>query len=270
MEMALYDEVHGYYRGDPFGKQGDFYTASQLQPVFGAYVATLAAQALPGYERFVDIGGGRCELESSFASGVYECVEQGMKIPKTNRSVLFSNELIDAMPVDLVVMEPDEEGVSKGEMVLRVGLDGERLVWHPHAPKEGVVEVRAGVIDHMREAYNSIEEGCYILIDYGYRSRERVRFPAGSLMSYRKHVASEDVLSDAGQRDITAHVDWDALMADAVEAGWVVRSFERLRASVMGLGPDVLEGLNLLGEMQLRTLLFGLGESFDVLVLDKK
>jgi hypothetical protein len=32
----------------------------------------------------------------------------------------------------------------------------------------------------------------------------------------------------------------------------------------------VLESLNLLGEMQFRTLLFSFGESFDVLILSKK
>ena len=47
MEMALYDPDHGYYRGDPFGRDGDFYTASQLQPVFGAYVRAMAAMLDP-------------------------------------------------------------------------------------------------------------------------------------------------------------------------------------------------------------------------------
>jgi SAM-dependent MidA family methyltransferase len=270
MEMALYDDEHGYYRGDPFGKSGDFYTASQLQPVFGAYVSTLAAQVLPGHDSFVDIGAGRGELKTSFKAGVYLSAEWGEKIPKTNRSVLFSNELIDAMPVELLDAKGIEMTWLEHGEPLRVGLKDDHFVWHPHAPRDGVVEVRAQVIGHLREAFNSIEEGSYILIDYGYRSKERVRFPAGSLMSYRKHVASEDVLNSPGTRDITAHVDWDQLIEEAKSVGWVVRSFDRLRSSVMSLGPDVLVGLNVLGEMQLKTLLFGMGESFDVLVLDKK
>ena len=37
MEVALYHPEHGYYRRprDPFGKRGDFFTAEQVQPVFG-------------------------------------------------------------------------------------------------------------------------------------------------------------------------------------------------------------------------------------------
>lgn len=260
MQMALYDEQHGYYRRDPFGKAGDFYTASQLQPVFGAYAATLAAQIVPGYEQFIDIGAGRGEMSEAFPPEVYRSVEVDVEMPKTKRGVLFSNELIDAMPVDLVV----------DDTLLRVTHREGVFAWHPHGPREGVIEVRPEVARHLKQAYEAIEEGSYILIDYGYRSRERARFINGSLMSYRKHAASEEVLREPGQRDITAHVDWDALLESASEAGWVLRSFERLRSSILGLGPDVLEGLNLLGEMKLKTLLFGLGESFDVVVLDKK
>ncbi|MBZ2185462.1 MAG: SAM-dependent methyltransferase [Bryobacter sp.] len=260
MEMALYDETWGYYRRDVFGRGGDYYTAAQLQPVFGAYVRTLAAALVPGYESFVDMGAGRGEMGEEMKEAVYWRVEAGEEIPKTNRSVLFSNELFDAMPVDL-----KQDGT-----LLRVKREGGRFAWHPHSPKEGVREERPGAREMLARAYASLEEGCYIVIDYGYKGREWARFPNGSLMSYRRHVASEEVLRDPGEADITAHVDWDALVADARAAGWIIRSQETLRASIMGLGEDVLEGLNLLGGMQLRTLLFGMGESFEVMLLEKK
>ena len=43
MDIALYHPEHGYYRRerDPFGKAGDFYTAEQLQPVFGILIAAV-------------------------------------------------------------------------------------------------------------------------------------------------------------------------------------------------------------------------------------
>ena len=46
MEVALYHPEHGYYsRGrDPFGKEGDFYTAEQIQPVFGILMAAFIRQ----------------------------------------------------------------------------------------------------------------------------------------------------------------------------------------------------------------------------------
>ncbi len=158
----------------------------------------------------------------------------------------------------------------QGETLLRIRQEEGRFHWHPHAPKEGVREERPAAAKMLAEAWASLNEGCYIIIDYGYRRRERLRFPNGSLMSYQRHVASEDILREPGRRDLTAHVDWDALERDAVRAGWRVRGLEPLRSSVMSLGEDVLEGLNLLGGMQLRTLLFGMGEGFDVMVLEKK
>lgn len=260
MEMALYDTEHGYYyRGDPFGKAGDFYTASQLQPVFGAYLKTLADQVLPGYERFVDVGAGRQDLRESFADGVYEAVQHGENLVKTNRTILFSNELFDALPVDL-----ECEG-----QLLRVAMEEDQFVWQPHGPCEGVKELRAGVKAQLERAWTSIEAGSYIIIDYGYRRKEAIRFPLGSLMSYRRHLASEEVLSEPGLKDITAHVDWDALIDEAQEIGWKVRSLESLRASMLGLGEAALEGLNSLNDMQFKTLFFSLGESFEVLILDK-
>ncbi len=258
MTLALYDSTHGYYRGDPFGKHGDFYTASQLQPVFGAYVKALASRFMPAFERFIDIGAGRAELSSSFDEGVYQAVEFGQPLPQTNRTVLFSNELIDAMPVDI-----EADGV-----LLRVACDDEKFSWHPHPPRGDVRELR-DVRPHLEEAYRSIREGIYILIDYGYRAHEKQRFPLGSLMSYRKHVALDDVLSDAGNRDITAHVDWDRLIETAASVGWSVLSVSSLRSSILSLGEDALGGLNSLGQMQLKTLLFSMGESFDVLVLKR-
>ena len=259
MEMALYDEAHGYYLGDPFGKDGDFFTASQLQPVFGAYLRELCERLVPGYENFVDIGAGREELRESFAGKNYRAVQRGQKMPQTKTSVLFSNELIDALPVDLL----------DGGVLLRVSCEGLDFAWHPHAPRAGVKEVRPSVRAHLEEAWKSMERGCYVIADYGYRGREALRFEMGSLMSYRRHVASEEVLIEPGERDITAHVDWDRLIHEAREMGWEAESFGSLRASILELGPETLTSLNSLGEMQFRTLFFSLGESFEILVLRK-
>lgn len=266
MQMALYDDEHGYYRKDVFGRDGDFYTASQLQPVFGALVRAMAADWSPGYERVIDIGAGRGEVGEGFGAGAYVAIGHGENIPKTNHGVLFSNELIDAMPVEVWQFEHDRSSM------LRVQWSEDRgaFEWYPHEPRPGVIEKREGVKRHLEEAYAAIDHGVYIVIDYGYKARERMRFERGSLMSYRKHVASEDVLRDVGMRDITAHVDWDAFELAAREVGWVSHGVKRLGAAMLDLGPHVLESLFLLGEKQLKALLFDFGESFDVVVLEKR
>jgi SAM-dependent MidA family methyltransferase len=69
MEVALYHPECGYYRSrkDPFGKAGDFFTAEQLQPVFGRlvsrYLQTLANDlGGPGPVTIVELGAGRGEM----------------------------------------------------------------------------------------------------------------------------------------------------------------------------------------------------------------
>ncbi len=265
MEMVLYDPEHGYYCGQPFGKHGDFYTAAQLQPVFGAYVRALAAALDPTFSTFIDIGAGREDLRESFDGKSYVAVHRDREIPKTKTAILFSNELFDALPVDLL---------QDGELLrvsCVVGEHEKTFAWHPHPPRDGVREERPSSRACLERAWSSIEDGHYIVIDYGYlQASFAARFPQASLMSYRKHVAMNDVLRDPGTQDITAHVDWDRLMNEACAVGWRVASLTTLRASMLSLGPETLEALYSLGNTQFRTLFFSFGESFDVLILQKK
>jgi SAM-dependent MidA family methyltransferase len=69
MEAALYHPEYGYYRQprDPFGKEGDFFTAEQLQPVFGILIAArirmlYRAMGEPSDFTVVEIGPGRGEM----------------------------------------------------------------------------------------------------------------------------------------------------------------------------------------------------------------
>ena len=69
IELALYHPQLGYYRSgqNVFGREGDFYTASQLQPVFGRLLACafkqLGAPAQPdGRVIVADWGAGQTDL----------------------------------------------------------------------------------------------------------------------------------------------------------------------------------------------------------------
>jgi SAM-dependent MidA family methyltransferase len=117
-----------------------------------------------------------------------------------------------------------------------------------------------------------------ITIDYGYTKRELVRFPQGTLMSYRRHAALDDVLAEPGDRDITAHVDFSMLQEEGERAGLRTQSFESLASVLLRTGePDAFASA-LAGEdaaqiahrrLQLKSLLFGMGETFRVLVQTK-
>ena len=82
MEAALYDPAHGYYRRarDPFGRQGDFYTAEQIQPVFGMLIAArirslYQAMGAPPDFTVVELGAGRREMAAAFCEWRYVPVD---------------------------------------------------------------------------------------------------------------------------------------------------------------------------------------------------
>lgn len=261
MTIALYEPGLGYYvrPRSAFGPQGDFFTAAQLQPVFGRYVQCLVERYCPDLERFVDLGAGREDLSTAFAAATYSAVHPGQEIPKTNRAVLFANEFFDALPVALY-----QDGQE-----LRVAHGPNGFQWHPEPPKSGVLEQRPLAAHWLAQGWAAVGSGYFFILDYGYRQRERSRLPEGTLMGYRRHRSIGDVLSQPGEQDISAHVDWDSLIAEAQHSGWLVKSFESLQRSLLSFGPDLLEELAALDGAQLKTLLLSFGESFDVLILEK-
>lgn len=260
MQMALYDRERGYYRGDPFGRHGDFYTASQLQPVFGAFVRMLAERYLPRYENFADIGAGREDLRRELRDKPYFAVQEGEEIPKTQNTVLFANEFFDALPVDIE---------AEGRQLRVQWRDGE-FAWWPKAPLSQVRERRPRVREELQRLFDATASPAVLIaIDYGYTAQTSVKFPAGTLMAYRGHIAHENVLANPGTQDITAHVDWDDFFTSAEDVGWRRESFESMDRSLLALGEEAMSRLHFLGAPQLKQLLFELGPRFDIAVLRK-
>ena len=98
-------------------------------------------------------------------------------------------------------------------------------------------------------------------------------------MSYQKHQAIEDVLADPGNRDLTAHVNFTALAERGEELGLTASPLMTQMRFFMELGEKdnfdaVLGGPETSDDpkyrMQLKTLLFGMGETFQVLVQRKR
>jgi SAM-dependent MidA family methyltransferase len=97
-------------------------------------------------------------------------------------------------------------------------------------------------------------------------------------MGYRKHQACEAVLDEPGERDITAHVNFTALMEHARGCGFEVLRFENLARMLLRAGErDNFAGVLATGDedqqmrrrLQLKTLLFGMGETFRTLLMEK-
>lgn len=286
MEVALYDVDYGYYRRtrDPFGKQGDFFTAEQVQPVFGILMAARIRQLFqamgePPDFTVVELGAGRGEMAEAFSAWRYTPVDIGSgALPDAFTGVVFSNEFFDALPIEVAVFD----GAAFRER--RVALQGGSFVWQTGdtvrpelddyfrryfpGPEQGrIYEANLDALAWMERIARSLAAGYLFSIDYGYTRAESIRFPAGTLMSYRRHTAREDVLAEPGVRDITAHVNFTALGEQGEALGLRQERFETLAQTILAAGePDQFAAAMAADAMQLKTLLFGMGETFRVLL----
>lgn len=292
MEVALYNPQHGYYRRprDPFGREGDFYTAEQVQPVFGALIAARIRQLWRGMGQpadftVVELGAGRGEMAPAFAEWRYVPIEIGSgELPQRVDGVIFSNEFFDALPVDVALY-------TKGEFRQQnVTFENGRFLWttrdaaapeiveylrrYVPPPEEGCwYEVNLDALRWIERMGRALHSGWVLTIDYGYTLPEVIRFPRGTLMSYRRHTALDDVLGDPGVRDLTAHVNFTAIERHGARCGLRSERLETLGQTLLGAGEkefaaalasaDPAEELR--RRLQLKTLLVGMGETFRVL-----
>ncbi len=211
-------------------------------------------------------------------------------LPARFTGVVFANEFFDALPVDAAVCR------CGGFRQMLAGWDGERFTWvegGPVAPvtseyierylapcEEGdLVEINLEALAWIGRIARSLERGFLFTIDYGYSRRERARFPQGTLMSYRSHTALEDVLAAPGGRDITAHVCFTALEEHGRRCGLDPTSSATLAQTLIEAGARDefaaalaagTPGARAQRRLQLKTLLFGMGETFRTLVQRKR
>lgn len=298
MAVALYHPGHGYYRRerDPFGKGGDYYTAEQLQPVFGILIARRIRMLFEEMGRsaelsVVELGAGRGEMASAFSAFRYFPVEMGRgEWPERFEGVVFANEFFDALPVRVAARRGDRfremlVSWSDGRFVWQEGgdVDSELKAYLDRyaagVEEDGIVEVSLDALRWIEKIGRRLERGYALLIDYGYTARELIRFPRGTLMSYRRHVATEDVLADPGDRDITAHVCFTALQQHGARNGIETVRLESLAQTLLAAGeadrfaealaaPEGAERFR--RRMQLKTLLAGMGQTFRTLLLRKR
>lgn len=294
MEAALYHPELGYYRQprDPFGISGDFYTAEQLQPVFGILMAERIRnlwQRMGAPEDFtvVELGAGRGEMAEALREFRYLPVDIGAgALPGRIRGVIFSNEFFDALPVHVAVLR----GGSAREM--RVGIAGDGFAWTEAgaAPEEvecyrkkylgtlsdgQIFEVNLMALTWLERIRAALEAGYVFSIDYGYTVAELPRFPLGTLMSYRRHQAIDDVLKNPGEQDITAHVCFTALEEHGRSIGLERETLEPLARTMIEAGTADQFSRALAADtpleqmrrrLQLKQLLADMGETFRTLI----
>ncbi len=267
MALALYQPGLGYYAsgsrqfGAMPGSGSDFITAPELSPLFGRAVAAQVGQVLAagGWGQVMEFGAGSGALAEAVLDALDDVVADyaiidlsgalrvrqqarlarfGARVrwldalPATFSGVVLGNEVLDAMPVQLLHFDGSqwcERGVAwhGGSLAwadrptpLRPPLDapfvpGTTTEIHPQA--EAFVTTLAGML----------QQGLALFIDYGFPEAEYYlpQRHGGTLMCHQAHRADGNPLVDVGAKDITAHVNFTGIALAAQGAGLDVLAY---------------------------------------------
>jgi SAM-dependent MidA family methyltransferase len=261
MALALYEPGLGYYAhgSRKFGHMpasgSDFVTAPELSPLFGRTLARQVAQVLEatGTEAVWEFGAGSGALAEHLLSALGERVQRygivdvsgalrerqqqrlaafGERVqwldawPDEMRGVVVGNEVLDAMPVQLLHWDGArwfERGVVLGEA--GYAFDDRPTDARPPLT-DGLVPGTVTEIHRQAEAFiaslaERLRHGVALFIDYGFPQAEyyHPQRHGGTLMCHRAHQADTDPLRDVGLKDITAHVNFTGIALAAQNAG---------------------------------------------------
>jgi len=165
---------------------------------------------------------------------------KGFSDPAVQRfkGILLSNELLDAFPFHRLGWDAQ----SKTWFEWGVIWEKETFAWtrlpNPHPvpcdpqleavlPDGYTIEVSPAADAWWRDAANALEHGKLITIDYGYTAEEQFS-PSrtrGTLRTYARHQVGDELLSNPGEQDLTAHINFSAIQEVGEECGLKTETF---------------------------------------------
>ncbi len=273
------------------GRRGDYFTSVSVGPLFGKLMAGQFIEiweTLGRPEDFVIVEQGAHHGE--FATDVleavreqspelsalvrYRIVEPFALLRKRQEGVLrsfaqvewveslemmepfcgvhFSNELLDAMPVHLLVATGEGaerrwcerlvERTSCGFTFVDRPISDERLAQRltklPPVPEVGYeTEMNLAALDWIQTLAGKLRSGVVLAADYGL-SREEFYAPSrrtGTLQCYADHRVLPSILERVGQSDLTTHVEWTSLAEQAEHCGLRLAGFTDQHHFLTGL-----------------------------------
>jgi len=287
MALALYEPGLGYYANDTakFGLMpssgSDFVTAPEMSPVFGQLLAAQVAEALqrthtrevwefgagtgalalqvldelaalgvrPDRYTIVDLSGTLRARQQLRLVKYESLVHWADALPDRLEGVVIGNEVLDAMPVQLLVRKAGvwhERGV-----VLQpdgsLGWEDRPTPLRPPMDIEGehdyLTEIHPQGEAFIRTLGERMARGAAFFIDYGFGESEyfHPQRHMGTLVCHRLHKVDDDPLADVGLKDITAHVNFTGTAVAAQEAGFEVLGYTSQAHFLIncGLGPKL-------------------------------
>jgi SAM-dependent MidA family methyltransferase len=285
MELALYAPRLGYYSGGAakLGQAGDFTTAPEITPLFGASLAGVAAAIIAqSAPNIIEFGAGTGKLARDVLialtkqgvqvesytiidlSGELRARQQDMlrdfpqvrwvdALPESFSGVVLANEVLDAMPVELVLKTAhgwrrQMVTVADGAFAWVQAEAAPALLEHilrqvPEAdslPEGYLTEVHPVACGFMASLATLFEggKGAALLVDYGFPAHEfyHPQRDTGTLMCHYRHHAHPEPFFLPGLQDITAHVDFTAMALAAQDAGLEVLCYMNQASFLLAAG----------------------------------
>ena len=328
MEHALYDPELGYYTGTlrKFGEKGDFITASDISSFFSKTLCIQFKEIFQSVARsIIEIGAGSGEfalqviqslssdnedinhyfiLEISHSlrrqqyellinhlpSHLFSKIQWIEEIPKEFEGIIFCNEFLDALPVDLIKKESGKY-YRKG-----VGVENDLFVWKDK-PIEDISSYDQAVLEDLPDNYliehslhiknwlnkitQSLSKGIVLIIDYGFNQTEyfHEQRSQGTLMCHFKHYAHDNPLIQIGIQDITTHINFSYVAREASKLGLNITGYISQANFLINCGIlNLLETLNIedralyiksVSEVQKLLSPSEMGDLFKVMILEK-
>lgn len=322
MQLALYAPGLGYYSNTrpkiglmppQDGTAGsDFATAPEMSSLFGKTLARQIGQALrvtqtdTVYEfgagtgalaldllqtlgdavrsyRIVDLSGSLKAIQQEKLRAFSHKLQWLEHLPDTLEGVLLGNEVLDAMPVKLLLRRNGrwfERGVAlAGEQgAPRFAWADQATALRPPVEIDGthdyLTEIHPQAEAFIRTVGERLARGAALWIDYGFGEREyyHPQRSMGTLVCHHEHRVDSDPLSLAGEKDITSHVNFTGIAVAAQDAGLDVLGYATQGRFLINCGiRDWLQQASLPQRGMAARLVqeHEMGELFKVLMLGK-
>nr|WP_315493762.1 SAM-dependent methyltransferase [uncultured Rhodoferax sp.] len=237
------------------GAGSDFVTAPEMTPLFGQALARQVAQVLAatGTDEVWEFGAGTGALALQLLEALgdqvrsYTIVDLSdslkarqaqalaahadkvrwvSELPAQMRGVVVGNEVLDAMPVQLLVRKNGvwfERGVVVEQGALQ--WSDRPTALRPPVEIEGahdyLTEIHPQGEAFVRTLADRLVLGAALLLDYGFPESEyyHVQRHMGTVMCHQAHRSDPDPLQAVGLKDITAHVNFTGIALAAQDAG---------------------------------------------------
>ena len=207
---------------------------------------------------------------------------------------ILSNELLDALPTHRVIVQRGQfremfVGFANGRFTEVLG-DPSSAAIQEYFQEQGIAleegqqaEACLEACEWIERAGRTLERGFILTIDYGQEAKAlyNEHHNRGTLLAYRDHTVSENLLDRPGEQDLTSHVNFTALDLWGGRSGLVRTGIVTQSEFLVCLGrgnefadlyePGQTELEKLRARLLLKNLIHpeGLGEKFQVMIQHK-